>query len=620
LQTADRQFNRHGMPTVSDPTPARAPAAAVRWFGRFQLLRLLGKSEQLMAWLVADARSGQELMLVLPRRPSPGAAALEQWQHAVRKAARLDHPNLAPAVEIGVHESWPFVTYDPHDGATLRDRLPTQGLPAADAAQLLAQALQGLAYAHEAGAAHRDPQLFLMIVSDSGTLRWAGLEVGAADADAAGVGVGVSADRAAHAPEPGGMRARQDAAQRDVLAVGIAAHEMLTGKPALDDADTGRVASRLPPLGRDIVRLAWDTAQPVPDPLRAIVNRATDRQERQRYRNARTLQHALESWLQVDAANGGGPLALLHDRIRAAGVLPSSPGAAQRAARLALMDRQRTHELAEVVLQDVALAFELLRAVNVAQVRGAQVSGSGPVLTVRRAIAMLGLDGVRRSALTLRPWPGPLAEPAAAELERLIERVKHAGLIAVALRPAGYDSEVVYLITLLQNLGRLVVQYHLADEAQQIRRLMQPAPPTVAGEREEPGMSEEGAAFAVLGVDIEAIGAAVARHWGLDDTVLHMVRRLPAGTPVRSAENDGDLLRAAASCGNETVDALGLPPPQMLPALQRVVQRYGRSLGLTMRELQAALTPGQAPVSAPTAMMDLDPLTPAEHAEPGARM
>ena len=598
------------MPTVSAPPTA----AAVRSFGRFQLLRLLGKSERLMAWQVADSRSGQDLMLVLPRQPPPSAAALEQWQHAVRKAARLDHPNLAPAIEIGLHEHWPFVTYDPNEGATLRDRLPPQGLPAADAAQLLAQALQGMAYAHEAGAAHRDPQLFLMIVSDSGTLRWAGLEVAGADRSEAGAG------SPALAVEPGGMRARQDAAQRDVLAVGIVAHELLTGKPALGEADTGRVARLLPPRGRDILRLAWDTAQPLPDPLRAIVNRATDRQERQRYRNARTLQRALEGWLKADAASEGGPLALLQDRIRAAGVLPSSPGAAQRAARLALMDRQRTHELAEVVLQDIALAFELLRAVNVAQVRGAQVSGSGPVLTVRRAIAMLGLDGVRRSALALRSWPGPLGEPAATELRRLMEHVKHAGHIAVALRPAGYDSEVVYLITLLQNLGRLVVQYHLADDATQIRRLMQPAPPAAAGEREEPGMTEEGAAFAVLGVDIESIGAAVARQWGLDESVLQMVRRLPIATPVRSAENDGDLLRAAASCGNECADALLLPAPQMMLALQRVVQRYGRPLGLTMRELQGALTPERAPVSAPTGMMGLDPLPAVEPAGVGARV
>ena len=40
-------------------------------------------------------------------------------------------------------------------------------------------------------------------------------------------------------------------------------------------------------------------------------------------------------------------------------------------------------------------------------------------------------------------------------------------------------------------------------------------------------MSEEGASFAVLGVDIDVLGAAVARYWGLDDTVLPMLRRLP---------------------------------------------------------------------------------------------
>ena len=584
------------MTTPSAPT-------ALRRFGRFQLLRLLGKSERVMAWLVTDPRNGQELMLVLPRQSPASAGALELWLQAVRKAARLNHPNLAPAVEIGVHERWPFVAYDPIDGATLRDRLPAKGLPAAEAAQLLVQALQGLAYSHEAGAAHHDLQTFLMLVGDTGQLRLTGLEVAGADMWRDGSGGSPTPALAG----PGGVRAQQDAAQRDVLALGVLAHELVTGRPAFDEPDTGRVVQRLPPQGRDILRLAWDTPQPVPEPLRAIVNRTTDRQARQRYRNARTLQRALEGWLKADASSEGGPLALLLDRLRTAGVLPSSPGAAERAARLARMEGQRTNELAEVVLQDVAMAFELLRAVNTAQVRGAQLSGSGPVLTVRRAIAMLGLDGVRRAALALRPWPGPLAEVAAAELERLLDRVKRAGRVAVALRPAGYDAEVVYLVTLLQNLGRLVVQYHLADEAQQIRRLMLPAAAARPGEPEEPGMTEEGASFAVLGVDTEAIGAAVARHWGLDDSVLHMVRRLAVATPVRAVESDDDLLRAIASCGNEVVDATTLPAPQVAAALQRVLQRYGRMLDLTLRDLQAALQPSSSAISSTSVLAELDP-------------
>jgi non-specific serine/threonine protein kinase len=102
-------------------------------------------------------------------------------------------------------------------------------------------------------------------------------------------------------------------------------------------------------------------------------------------------------------------------------------------------------------------------------------------------------------------------------------------------------------------------------------------------------MSEDAASFAVLGADTEAIGLAVARHWGLDDSVLHMIRRQPLARPVRMPESDDEMLRTLASCAHEAVDATMLPPRQMLPALQRVVQRYARALDIDLRALQAAL-------------------------------
>ncbi|MDE2367458.1 MAG: HDOD domain-containing protein [Burkholderiales bacterium] len=565
---------------ASRPSDSAAPrAAAVRWFGRMQLLRLLGKSERTMAWLVEDSRDGAERMLVLPRVQPGDAAALEHWMQVARRGARLNHPQIASALEVGAQDGWPYVTYEA--AATVADRLPQRGLAGPEAAQWTAQLLQGLAFAHEAGVAHHDIQPYLLLVGEGGTVQLAGL--------------GVAAEPATSTADPlstidGRIRElHRSAAERDVLAAGILLHRLLTGENPLEEPDIGRVIALMPPQGREFVRLSWNGTHPIAEPLRAIANRATDRQERQRYRSARTLLRALEGWLRIESEAGGGVLALLGDRLRSAGVLPASPGAAARAARLAMMTRERTNELAEVVLEDLALSFELLRLVNTAQVRGAQVSGTGPVLTVRRAIAMLGLDGVRRAALSLRPWPGPLTESGAAELERLIERCKRAARVAMALRPAGYDSEVVYLLALLQNLGRLVVQYHYADEAQQIRRLMQAAPNPREGEPEEPGMSEESAAYAVLGADIESIGIAVARYWGLDDSVLAMIRRHAPTAAVRAADSDDDLLQFAASCGNEAIDALAQPAARASAALHRVVQRYGRLLGFGMRELQAVL-------------------------------
>jgi len=330
-------------------------------------------------------------------------------------------------------------------------------------------------------------------------------------------------------------------------------------------------------------------ARPVPEPLRAIVNRSTDRQERQRYRTARTFAHALSGWLDAENNQGGGPLALLLDRVRTVGPLPALPGGTVRAAKLLKMERERTNELAEMVLRDLALAFELLRTDTTAKVRGTQVAGNGPVLTVRRAIAMIGLEGVQRAAQALRPWPGPLDAQGAKDLQALIDRVKRAGRIAQSLRPAGYDAEVVYLVAMLQSLGRLVVQYHFPDESAQIRRLMQPERSSKPGEPDLPGMTEETAAFAVLGADIETMGAAVARQWGMDDEVMHMIRRLPDDKPVRALDGDGDVLRAVGSLGNEVVDAIGLPAQQVTHALGRVAQRYARALEVTLKDLQEAV-------------------------------
>jgi non-specific serine/threonine protein kinase len=210
--------------------------------------------------------------------------------------------------------------------------------------------------------------------------------------------------------DPNQLRASRLAAERDVLCAGLVLHQLLCGQPALDEPDTARVIDRLPPVGREIIRLPWGTPKPIPDALRAIANRATDRQERQRYHSARTMLRAMSGWRETDAQDSGGAIALLIDRMRSIGHLPAAPGVAQRVGRLAMAEGQRTDEIAQQILQDMALSFELLRTVNSAQVQGTQISGNGPVLTIRRAVALVGLKGVRTAASVLRAWPGPLSD------------------------------------------------------------------------------------------------------------------------------------------------------------------------------------------------------------------
>jgi non-specific serine/threonine protein kinase len=553
----------------------------LRSFGRFELRALLSKSARSLVWRVFDARHGQELMLCMPRDKPNSLPALEHWLRQAQAGERVQHPHLAPVFEIGQVDSWPYVAYDRALGETLDERLARQNAPLPiDAASWIAQLLEGLAFAHEAGHAHRDIQTACLVIDAADKVRLIGLEV-AQEVFPANVDFNTVSRRAV-----------RESAEEDVLCVGLLLNRILSGKPVLEENDLQAVVQQMQPtsprVGREIVRLGWETPHPIPDPLRAICNRATDRQLRQRYHLARSFWRALDGWRTAAAHDDGGPIALLMDKLQRIGHLPTTATGLHRFTGAGL-EAQHASALADFVLKDMALSLELVRRVN-NELRQHGHQGE-TVLNMQRAIQMLGLNGVQLAANALKPWPGPLAPVAAEMLRQLMARVTKAGQVAQALRPAGYDAEVVQLITVMQNLGRLLLQYHFPDDAQQIRQLMLPPEPT-EDQPNPASMSEQAAAYAVLGCDLDALGVAVARHWGLGDELVLMIRRQPPDAPVHATRGDADLIRLTCSLANELIDALGLPEARRRPGVEVATRRYAKALGVGLREVMEALNPG----------------------------
>ena len=145
--------------TVPDAnTSARRQPAASPAFGRFKLQRLLGKSAGTLVWLATDPSADEELVLVMPRVQVSDRAQLQRHLQAAQKATRVTHPGLAVAVEVGEHERWPYAAYARAQSSTLAELTASQGSPALDVARWSMPLLDGLAFAHEAGLAHRDIQ------------------------------------------------------------------------------------------------------------------------------------------------------------------------------------------------------------------------------------------------------------------------------------------------------------------------------------------------------------------------------------------------------------------------------------------------------------------------------
>ena len=163
---------------MSDPAETPPASGAVRRFGRFELRAVLARSERTMLWLVFDPRRGHELTLAMPRVQPPDTAARDAWFAEARRASRLAHPSIAPVLEVGAQDHWPFVACDRALGSTLPEWIAANGTPQpVDAARWVCDALQALAYMHDAGLAHRDVQPQMLVIGDHGRVRLLGLGV-----------------------------------------------------------------------------------------------------------------------------------------------------------------------------------------------------------------------------------------------------------------------------------------------------------------------------------------------------------------------------------------------------------------------------------------------------------
>ncbi len=264
---------------------------------------------------------------------------------------------------------------------------------------------------------------------------------------------------------------------------------------------------------------------------------------------------------------------------------PALTGHVLRIQRMANSDSESLHNLADEILKDVALTQKLLRLVNTAQFRR---SGHG-VATVSRAVALVGLAGIRNLALSLVLVEHMKDKAHAQRLKEEFLRSMLAAHLAHALSAGARDAEEAFLGAMFYNLGRLLTEYYFPEEADAVRAQLRlkPAP---ADSRVHPDQLADRAATMVLGLGFEALGMGVARHWSLPEGLQRCMRRPDGVVPAQPLPSGPERLRWLAVAANEVSEVVWSADDATLPAqLDLVVQRYGRVLGLAAPELRRAV-------------------------------
>ncbi len=588
---------------VTAAPPAPAARRAGQRLGRFRLIAELGRGAQATVWRAHDERLDREVAVkLLNREVADAGRPPGQWLHEARAVSRLAHAHIVPVFDADEIDGQALLVFELVQGPTLvRAGRQSGPMPAREAVELMLGVVDALRAAHALGIVHRDLKPSNILLDADGRARVMDFGIAARLADAAAGPAQAPAEAARRRifGTPGYLSPEAAAGlaatpQMDVFSAGLVLAELLAGAPMIAERDPREALRRV--RQQD---LALPDHADADDRLRAVVQRAIARDPAARYDSAASLRDALMQWLAPsdDAAlavsTGHGTLDFLLRRMRHKTDFPALTDHVLRIQRMASSESENLNHLADEILKDVALTQKLLRLVNTVQYRR---SGHA-VSTVSRAVALVGLAGIRNLALSLVLVEHMKDKAHAQRLKEGFLRSLLAGQLAHALGPGARDAEEAFLAAMFYNLGSLLTEYYFPEEAEAIRQHMQAAAPGrpgsgVAGPdllRGRTDVAADRAAGLVLGLSFEALGVGVARHWGLPDALQRSMRRPEGASPSHAVGAGPERLRWLAVASNEMAEALWQGDEVTLrDRLDAVALRHGRVLGLNSADLWQA--------------------------------
>ena len=206
-------------------------------FGRYRVLKLLGRGGMGAVYLAHDTGLDREVALKLPFFGSgESSQRAERFVREARASAALRHPNICTVFDAGQIGGRAFLTMAFIEGTPLDAEIdPDAPMPEARAAEVARAVAVALEHAHRKGVVHRDLKpANVMLAAEGPVVMDFGLAKRVADADPAEAKLtrdgGVVGTPSYMSPEQ--VRGDQSAvgAATDVYALGVMLFEMLTGR------------------------------------------------------------------------------------------------------------------------------------------------------------------------------------------------------------------------------------------------------------------------------------------------------------------------------------------------------------------------------------------------------
>jgi formylglycine-generating enzyme required for sulfatase activity len=239
---------------------------------------------------------------VTPPHLARATSAVKRFRREIEAVARLRHPRLVTAVDAGEADGINYLVMEEMPGHSLAEWVELNGpMRVLTAVDMIRQAAEGIAAAHDAGVIHRDikpSNLWVEVFSGAKRASAGGPGVKVLDFGQARMTAALSSQRQ---PQPGQPvvigsvgyiapeQVRGDADQRsDIFSLGCTLYFLLTGKPPYQSLPASESVS-IPPLE--------SPREPIPGALQTIYRRMLAPSPADRYPSVGALINDLDAFL-----------------------------------------------------------------------------------------------------------------------------------------------------------------------------------------------------------------------------------------------------------------------------------------------------------------------------------
>ena len=268
---------------------------------RYQILKSIGEGGMANVYLAYDTILDRNVAVKVLRGDLAGDEKfVRRFQREALSASSLSHPNIVEVYDVGDDDGLYYIVMEYVEGQDLKSLIKKRGkLTVTEAVDIMKQISDGMSVAHDSYIIHRDIKPQNIMILDNGLVKI--MDFGIAMAiNSTQLTQTNSVMGSVHYLPPEQANGKGSTLQSDIYSMGIVMYELLTGKLPYKGDNAVEIALK---HLKEPIPSVRETDSSIPQAVENIVIKATSKNTKNRYEDAREMYEDLSTCLDDERKN-----------------------------------------------------------------------------------------------------------------------------------------------------------------------------------------------------------------------------------------------------------------------------------------------------------------------------